>query len=91
MYPVGELRAAREAARADGVDVPENMHPHDVVRRLERGGYLPRDRARVYALAERARRQASERVRVGREQPQQMVMPWDGRWSPAEPEQMVLL
>jgi hypothetical protein len=91
VYPGGELRAARDAARADGVDVSDNLHPHDMVRVLERGGYLPRDRARVYALAERSRRQAHERLRVYRDRPEQMVMPWDGRWSPTEPEQLVLL
>jgi hypothetical protein len=91
MYPGGELRAARAAARADGVDVPDNMHPHDVVRRLERGGYLPRDRARVVALTHRATVQARVRVDARRRSVEQLAMPWDGRWPASEPEQLALL
>lgn len=74
MYPQGEVRAAVEAAQADGVTVPWGAHPHDVVRRLERGGYLPRDRARVLALVDRAttRARASVNVRA------QLVLPFDG-------------
>lgn len=91
MYPMGELRAAVAAARADGLDVPDNLHPHDMVRRLERGGYLPRDRGRVAALVDTRTREARVRVDARRRQVEQLVMPWDGRWSPTEPEQLVLL
>lgn len=91
MYPPGELRAALAAARADGADVPDNMHPHDQVRRLERAGYLPRDRARVAALTHRATVQARVRVDARRSTVEQLTMPWDGRWTPDAPTQLTLL
>lgn len=90
MYPRGEVREAVQAARVAGLDVSDNLHPHDMVRLLERHGYLPRDRRRVYALAEAARVQASERVRARRAVPEQLVLPWDGRLPRPEPVQVAL-
>lgn len=91
MYPVGEFRDALAAALRDGVDVPANDHTHDVVRVLERRGYLPRDRARVWALTERATAAARARVREQAATVEQLSMPWDGRWMPDEPEQLRLI
>ena len=88
-YPGHEVREAARAARAAGID-PGGDEGHDVVRRLERAGYLPRDRARVERLVDRATREATVRVRARRDVPEQLALPLWGRsrWVEEEPRQL---
>lgn len=89
MYPGAEVRAALAAAAADGVDLSRHASP---IARLERLGYLPRDRARVDALVDRITRDAQVRLAV-RERERgsvQLELPWNGKLPPLEPEQIRL-
>lgn len=63
---------------------------HDVVRVLERAGFLPRDRVRVCALVERATRDARVRVeaRDAAAGPTQLALPLWGRWVEEAPAQL---
>jgi hypothetical protein len=95
-YPATEVRAAARAARAAGVALPwNNDEGHEVVRILERRGFLPVDRARVDALVERVTRAARISVdAAARERgTEQLAFPLWGRWVDEDPgpEQLAFL
>lgn len=90
MYPASEVRAAAVAARRNGVRVLPGTEDHpETVRLLERGGFLPRDRARVEALVDRVTREARVRVEARRvEGPTQLAFPLWGPYADEGPTQL---
>lgn len=93
-YGTREVLAAYAAARAAGERVPLGDPTHgDVVRVLERKGYLPRDRARVEAMVARATAAATARVEARRRhEAEQLALPMSGGWwDDPEPVQLTLV
>lgn len=92
MYPAREVRAALLEARRAGRTIPPGDELHaEVVRRLERWGYLPRDRERVAALEARVTAAARVRIRERAAGPTQLAFPMIGGFVDDGPTQLELV